>query len=315
MRVLMVLVRRVLWSIPLLFVVSVISFVLSSLTPGDVAGVILGTGATTEQRDQVTQQLGLDRSLPEQYLSWLGNAVQGDLGSSLFSGESVTSMLGSRLGVTLSLTLLTLVLSLVAGIGLGTLSAIRGGRLSKFVDAASLVAMSLPSFWLSAVLIAFLAVRLTIFPVSGYVPFVDSPWTWFLSLVLPVFCLATSAVAGLALQMRGQMLMTFRSDFVRALRANGTSSRSILYKHVLKNAAGPVVTLTGLLVVSLVGGTVLMEAVFGMAGLGGLAVSATAQHDLPVIQGVVVYFTLIVIAVNVVTDLAYAFLNPKVVTS
>jgi peptide/nickel transport system permease protein len=315
MRIVRVLVRRLLWSVPLLFVVSLISFVLSSLTPGDVAGVILGTGATEERRQLVTEQLGLDRSLPEQYWSWLSNAVQGDLGRSLFSGEEVTSMIGDRAGVTLSLTLLTLVVSVAFGIGLGTLSAIRGGWLARAVDATSLVVMSVPSFWLAAVLIALLAVRVELFPVSGYIPFADSPWLWFTALVLPVFCLATSAVAGLAMQMRGQMIATFGSDFVRALRANGIPARSILYRHVLKNSVGPVVTLTGLLVVGLVGGTVLMEYVFAMSGLGGLAVTATSSHDLPVIQGVVVTFTLVVIVVNLVTDLAYAYLNPKVVTS
>jgi peptide/nickel transport system permease protein len=135
---------------------------------------------------------------------------------------------------------------------------------------------------------------------------------WFSSLVLPVICLATSSVAGLAMQMRGQMVATFQSDFVRALRANGLPTRSVLFRHVWKNAAGPVVTVSGLLVVSLLGGTVLMEQVFGMAGLGSLAVEATVTHNLPVIQGVVVLFTIIVIIVNLLTDLAQAALNPKV---
>ncbi len=315
MKILIVLGRRLLWSIPLLFVVSIITFALASLMPGDVASVILGTGATPEQRALITEQLGLDQPLWVQYTSWLGGALQGDLGSSVFSNESVAGMLSSRLPVTLSLAFLTLIACVLLGVLLGALSAIRGGALARILDATSLIAMSIPSFWFAAVMIIVFAVAIPLFPVSGYVPFADSPQLWFASLVLPVFCLATSSVAGLALQMRGQMVSTFRSDFVKALRANGISPRSILYRHVLKNAAGPVVTLTGLLVVTLLGGTVFMEKVFGMAGLGTLAVNATARHDLPVIQGVVVYFTLVVIVVNLITDVAYAALNPKVVTS
>lgn len=315
MKILFVLGRRVVWSIPLLFVVSIITFALASLMPGDVASVILGTGSTPEQQAQLTEQLGLDQPVLVQYWSWLTGALQGDMGSSVYSNESVTGMLSSRLPVTLSLAFLTLIVCVILGVLLGTVSAIRGGVLARILDAGSLIAMSIPSFWFAAVMIILFAVTLPLFPVSGYVPFADSPQLWLASLVLPVFCLATSSVAGLALQMRGQMVATFRSDFVKALRANGISPRSILYKHVLKNAAGPVVTLTGLLVVTLLGGTVFMEKVFGMAGLGTLAVNATARHDLPVIQGVVVYFTLVVIIVNLITDVAYAALNPKVVTS
>ncbi|QCQ18240.1 ABC transporter permease [Microbacterium sp. RG1] len=312
---LIVLGRRLIWSVPLLFAVSIITFALASLMPGDVATVILGTGSTPEQRAIVTEQLGLDQPMIVQYGTWLLNALQGNLGSSLFSGESVAGMLGARLPVTLSLAALTLVVCVIIGVALGTVSAIRGGPIARLLDATSLVAMSIPSFWFAAVVIILFAVTIPLFPVSGYVAFADSPQLWLASLVLPVFCLATSSVAGLALQMRGQMVATFRSDFVRALRANGISSRSILYTHILKNAAGPVVTLTGLLVVTLLGGTVFMEKVFGMAGLGTLAVNATARHDLPVIQGVVVYFTLVVVAVNLITDVAYAALNPKVVTA
>jgi peptide/nickel transport system permease protein len=315
MRIVTVAGRRLLWSIPLLFVVSMITFTLAWLMPGDVATVILGTGATAEQKAAVIEQLGLDRPLWEQYTSWLVQALQGNLGSSIFSGESVTTMLASRLPVTLSMAFLTLIVCVILGVALGAISAIRGGVIARSLDSLSLIAMSVPSFWFAAVMIIIFAVTIPIFPVSGYVQFADSPSMWFMSLVLPVFCLATSSVAGLALQMRGQMVATFRSDFVRALRANGISSRSILYRHILKNAAGPVITLTGLLIVTLLGGTVFMERVFGMAGLGSLAVNATARHDLPVIQGVVIYFTLVVIVVNLLTDVAYAALNPKVVTS
>jgi len=315
MRIVSTIARRLLRSIPLLFTVSLVSFVLASLRPGDTAGVILGTGATPEQKAILTEQLGLDRSVAEQYWSWLTDAVRGDLGESLFSNESVTDMLANRLPATLSLALLTLIVSVVVGVVLGSISAIRGGAIARSLDGLALVAMSIPSFWFAAVLIVVFVVNFEIFPASGYVPFSESPSMWLKSLALPVFCLATSAVAGLAMQMRGQMVSTFQSDYVRSLRANGLPTRSILYRHVLKNSAAPVVTLSGLLVVSLIGGTVLMESIFGIAGLGTLAVEATATHNLPVIQGVVVLFTIIVIAVNLLTDLAQAALNPRVEVS
>jgi len=312
MRVVSTIGRRLLRSIPLLFTVSLVSFVLSSLRPGDTAGVILGTGATPEQKAIVTEQLGLNRPVPEQYWSWLTDAVRGDLGRSVFSNESVSGMLTNRLPATLSLALLTLIISVVTGVVLGSISAIRGGRVARALDALAFVAMSIPSFWFAAVLIVFFVVRWEMFPASGFIPFGESPWMWFKSLALPVFCLSTSAIAGLAMQMRGQMVATFQSDYIRSLRANGLPTSSILYRHVLKNSAAPVVTLSGLLVVSLIGGTVLMESIFGIAGLGTLAVEATATHNLPVIQGVVVLFTVIVIAVNLLTDLAQTALNPRV---
>ena len=304
--------RRLLWSLPLLLVVSALTFVLAWLTPGDAARVVLGTNTSPEAYAQVRAQLGLDQPLPAQYWDWLSGALRGDLGQSLFSGQPVTEILAARLGVSLSLIVLTTLTCAVLGIGLGLLSAVRGGALARFVDGVSVVAMSVPTFWLGLLLILLLAVQFPLLPATGYVPFADDPVAWSRSLVLPVTALALGGTAVIAKQTRGAVIDAFAGEYVRALRANGLPTRSILLKHVLKNAAVPVTTVLGLLVITLLGGTILVEQVFALPGIGGLAVSATATHDLPVLQGVVVVYALVVVAMNLLTDVAYAWLNPKV---
>lgn len=307
--------RRALVAVPLLFVVSVLSFVLASLAPGSVAAAILGTGATPGQIARVNRQLGTDRPVLVQYWDWLSHAVRGDLGVSLFNGQSVTSLIASRMAVSVSLAAAALVLSVVLGVALGMASAIRGGLVSRLTDACSVVLMSVPNFWLATVLLAALAVRVRLFPVSGYIPFSVSPTEWVSSLFLPVLALTAGSMASIALNTRSEVLTVLRADFVRSLRANGIPTGRILLRHVLRNATVPLLPVIGLLFVGLLGGTVLMEQIFGMGGLGALAVSATTQHDLPVIQGLVVFYTLAVILVFALLDVLSARLNPKLVSS
>ncbi|NKQ55056.1 ABC transporter permease [Amycolatopsis sp. K13G38] len=308
-------VRRVLMAVPLLFVISVLSFVLVSLTPGDTAQAILGTQATQEQYEALRSSLGLDLPLYEQYWRWLSHAVTGDLGSSLFSGETVTNAILTRLPVTLSLMFGALLVSLVAGVALGVFSAVRGGVLGRLVDGIALVGFALPGFWVGAMLIVVFAVALRWLPPTGYVDFAESPQDWLRSLVLPVFALALSGIAALAKQTRESMLDVLNSEYIRMARANGVKYRSIVFVNALKNASVRVVTILGLQAVALLGGTVVVENVFALPGLGSLAVNSTAQHDLPVIQGIVVYFTILVVVINLLVDLAYTWLNPKVRTS
>lgn len=309
-----VVVRRVLLAVPLLFVVTALSFVLVSLTPGDAALEILGTNAPPEAYPKLRHALGLDLPLHEQYWRWVEHAGSGDLGASLFTSESVTHAIHVRLPVTLSLILGALVSTLVLGVSLGVFSAVRGGAAGRFVDALSLVGFALPSFWIGAVLIAIFAVELGWFPAVGYVPLAQSPEQWLRSLVLPVAALALHGMAAIAKQTREAMLDVLASDYVRMARANGISPVSIVFRHAFKNAAMRVVTILGLQAVALLGGTVLVESVFALPGLGGLAVNASIQHDLPVIQGIIVYFTVIVVLINLVIDLAYTWLNPRVRT-
>lgn len=313
--ILRVTVRRLLLAIPLLFVVTALSFVLVSLTPGDAAHEILGTNAPPEAYPKLRHALGLDLPLHEQYWRWLENAVHGDLGASLFTSESVTHAIDARLPVTLSLMLGALFVTVVLGVGLGFFSAVRGGIAGRFVDAMALLGFALPSFWIGAVLIAVFAVNLGWFPAVGYVPLAESPQQWLRSLVLPVAALALHAVAAIAKQTRESILDVLSSEYIRMARANGISPASLLLRHTLKNAAIPIVTVVGLQAVGLLGGTVLVESVFALPGMGGLAVNASIQHDLPVIQGVIVYFTLLVVLINLLIDLTYTWLNPRVRTA
>jgi peptide/nickel transport system permease protein len=292
--------------------VSALTFVLVSLVPGDPARTIVGQHATEEQYRTVRGQLGLDEPLPVQYWHWLVRVFHGDLGSSLFSGEPVTSVLNNRLPVSLSLIVAGTVLSGILGVALGLLSARRGGFLVRVVDGLSLIGLAVPAFWLALVLIAVLAVRLRWFPVTGYVPFADDPAQWARSLVLPVLSLSVGAVAIIAKQTRDSVLDTSTRDFIRVMQANGFSPRSILYRHVLRNAALPVVTVLGVVLVSLLSAAVFVETVFAMPGLGSVTQQATLQHDIPLIQGAVLYITVLVVLVNLLVDLAYGRLDPRV---
>jgi peptide/nickel transport system permease protein len=309
--------RRLLLAVPLLFVVSILSFVLVSLTPGNAAEVLLGPGgASAAAIKQESHQLGLDLPLYQQYWRWLVHAIHGNLGVSLLSKENIGSVItGTRATVTLTLLLGALIVTAIVGVGLGALSAIRGGALGRAVDVLSLVGYAVPSFWMGAVLITIFAVKLHVLPATGYVPLSQSPSQWFESLVMPVIALSLGPIAAVARYTREAMLDVLASEHIRMSWANGISPRSIYLRHALKNAAPRIITVLGLMVVGLLTGTVLVETVFALPGLGQLAVTSTTSHDVTMIQGIVVLFTLVVIAVNLVVDLAYTWLNPRVTTS
>jgi peptide/nickel transport system permease protein len=307
-----VVVRRLAMALPLLFLISVLSFVLVSLTPGDAAQEILGTQAPPGAYENLRHSLGLDLPLYEQYWRWLSHAVTGDLGSSLFTSEPVNNAVQVRLPVTLSLMFGALLVSLGVGLALGVFSAVRGGVLGRIVDGFALVGFALPAFWLGAMLVVVFAVELRWLPATGYVPIVQSPTRWLTSLVLPVVSLSLGGIAALAKQTRESLLDVLGSEYIRMARANGIKSSSIIFVHALKNASVRVVTVLGVQAVGLLGGTVVVEIVFALPGLGSLAVNSTVQHDLPVVQGTVLYFTLVVVVINLIVDLAYTWLNPKV---
>ncbi|MFI7114887.1 ABC transporter permease [Amycolatopsis sp. NPDC049868] len=304
--------RRLVISVVLVFVVSLAAFLLQSAAPGDLAQTILGEHYSPEAHEQLRHQLGLDQPILTQYWYWLQQALGGDLGSSPISGLDVEQEIANRLPVTLSLIACATVITTLAGVLLGVVSAVRGGRIGRSVDVLSLVGYALPSFWFALTMVTLFAVTIRILPATGYVALGASPGGWARSLVLPVATLALPGTAVFAKQTRDAMLETLSRGYVTALRANGVSESSIVFRHALRNAAIPVVTLVGLTFIGLLSGTVFVESVFAMPGLGGLAVQATANHDIRMIQGVVVVFTLIVVAVNLLVDLAYGRLNPKV---
>src|SRR6266567_2105715 len=276
----------------LLFAVTVLTFLLTALAPGDAAKAILSgqtTSYTPQQYQQVRHDLGIDQPLPVQYWHWLYRLLHGSLGTDLFSGQPITQALNGRLGASLSIIVGTVVLSAVLG-------------------------LAAPNFWLALVLVELLAVRAPLFPATGYASG-EGPLPWLRSLVLPVLALAVGGSAFIARQTRDAMADVLTRDFITALRAHGLPLRSIIFKHALRNAAIPVVTLLGLMFVSLLGGTVLIESVFTIPGLGQQAVAASSTHDLPMIEGVAFYFTVVVIAVNLLVDVSYGWLNPKVRSS
>lgn len=303
---------RLLLSVPLLLFVTALTFFLVSLTPGDPAVVILGQNRAPEEYQRLREQLGLLDPVPVQYAHWLGTLAHGSLGVSIFNNESVVAKLGARLGVTLSLVTLTALVASVVGVALGIASALRQGALARAVDVLSLLGIVLPNFWVALVLVAVFAVRLRWFPAIGYVQPSTSTGGWLRSLALPVVVLAGPAIGLIAQQTRNAMLDVLDRPFIRTLRAGGVPPASLIYRHALRNAGIPIITVVGLVFIALLGGTIIAENVFALPGLGGLAVEATGRHDLPVIQGIVLYFTVIVVVVNLVIDVIYAWLNPRV---
>jgi peptide/nickel transport system permease protein len=300
-------------SIALLLAVTGVTFVLSSLAPGNAISAVLGndTTHTPQQYEQVKHELALDRPLPDQYWHWLSNVFHGSLGTDLFNGQPITQALNARIGPSMSIILTTVAVSGLLGIGFGVYSAVRGGIAGKFLDFIAIAAFAVPNFWLAVVLIELFAVELPLFPSTGYVPLSTDPGQWIRSIALPVITLSAAATALIARQTRDSMLRVLARDFVVLLRAQGLSTRSIVFKHALRNAAMPVVTALGLMFIALLGGTVFIEDVFAIPGLGQEAVNAGSLHDLPLIEGVALYFAVFVIAVNLLVDLSYRVLDPR----
>lgn len=308
-----VIVRRLLSAIPLMLIITLIVFVLGYFAPGSVAESMLGSRATPEAVAELNQQLGADRPLLVQYGDWLSSAATGDLGTSIANGRPVTEILGARMPVTLSMALGALLLVMLLGTSVGIAAAVRGGFLSRVVEVLAVLVRGLPSYWLAMIAALVFGVHLLWLPVSGYTSFGESPAGWAQSIVLPVTVLGVTEAALVAIVTRAEMLASMRSDYVRSLRANGYPWKRIVFKHIAKNAAGPVVTMLSLVFVGLLGGTILMEQIFAMPGLGTQMVTSNATHDLPVIQGLAVFYTAMVIVVFLAADIAQGLLNPKVV--
>jgi peptide/nickel transport system permease protein len=286
--------------------------VVVALIPGDPAVRILGAGQTGAAYHALDQRLGLTQPILTQYGHWLGHALGGSFGVSLFTNQTVGSEIGQRIGVTLSLVVGATLVSLVLGLALGIASAVWRGAVGRFVDALSWAGFAVPSFWLGLILVEYVAVKGKLLPPSGYVAPGTNVGDWIKSLVLPVLTLSAIGATGVAKQTRDSLSEVMSSEYVAALRLAGLSEARILFRHALRNAAIPILTSLGLFAVAMLGGTVLVEQVFVMPGLGSLAVQAATDHDLPVIEGVVAVFTLIVVVVNLIIDVSYAWLNPRV---
>ena len=306
-------VRRLLASIPVLFLVSLITFGLLWLVPGDPASVFLDASASAEALNRVRHELGLDRPFLLRMGDWYLRLLQGDLGTSLLLNRSVTSAIFERLPVTLSLTALAFVISVLIGVAAGVLAAVRHGRAAdQGMMTLALLGLSIPEFWLGLVLIWLVAVMLPIFPAGDYVPFMQNPWQWARHIALPTFTLACVQMGFVARMTRSSMLEVLGQDFVRTARAKGLPEHYIIVRHGLVNAMVPIITVMGIMVGALLGGAVVTEQVFSIPGLGRLIIGAVLSRDFPVIQGGLLFLALIYLVVNIIVDLLYAVIDPRV---
>jgi peptide/nickel transport system permease protein len=312
--VLRFLVRRLLTLIPVLFLVSVVVFSLTYATPGDAATTLAGGDQATPARiEAVRQQLHLDDPLVEQYGRWLGHVVQGDLGHSLFSQRPITDDLKARFPVTLSLAIAALFVALLIGIPAGFLAGMRPKSLAdRAVTVLSSTAIAIPSFVLAIFLVVLFAVKLKWLPAIGYTKLADSPTEWAKKLLLPAVSLGLALAASIARQMRGALADTMGTDHIRTAWAKGLPASRVVGKHAFKNAATPVITIIGLQLAYLLGGTIITEQIFSIPGIGLWMITGIQKRDLPIIQGGVVVLALIVLVVNMLVDLAYAAVNPRV---
>ena len=296
----------------LLLVISTLTYFLLFFSSSSVARNLLGDSATDSQVVAKAHELGLDRPLLPRYFEWLGHALTGDLGISWYSNQPIVSSLASRLPVTMTIVLFAILLASTLATVLGMLAAVKGGWIDRLVQFLAIAGFAVPNFVVAIILVTVFAINIAIFPATGWVNLSDDPRSWFLSLVLPVAALVVSTVASAAQQIRSAFKDVLSRDWVRTLRSRGVPNNEILFKHVLRSAAPSGLTVLSLQFVGMLGGSVIIEKIFALPGIGQLAVDSTTQGDTPVVMGIVVYSVIVVILVNLVVDLVNGWLNPKV---
>ncbi|NQX12155.1 ABC transporter permease [Microbacteriaceae bacterium VKM Ac-2855] len=298
-------------AVGVLLIVSFATFCLMFGNGTGIARVVLGLNATDEQVQAEVVRLGLDRPLLVQYGDWLARAVQGDLGSSYLTGQAVTDALSNRVPVTLSLILTTLLITTVISVLLGVTAAVYGGWIDRLVQFVSVLGGAVPPFIVAIGLVFAFAIAVPYFPATGYIRATESVQGWIWALTLPVTALIVGSVANAAAQFRGAVADTLSRDFVRTLRARGIPESQLVFRHVLRNAAGPGLVTLGLLTLGLFGGTLFIEEVFALPGVGQLANLSAQAGDVPMVMGTVIFVIVLVLVVNLLTDLLSAALNPK----
>ena len=298
--------RRVLLLVPLTWAIVTITFLVVNLTPGDpITELVASIGAGPDVAKMLRQQFGLDKPLPVQYIHYLADVFRGDLGRSILTRQPVVNEILVRFPATLQLALASMAVAVIVGLLFGVFSAItRIPALSSFIMLGALIGISMPSFWLGLMLILFFGVRL------GWVPVVGG--SGLQSLVLPAVTLGLASGALLARLVRGAMLEVIRQDYIRTALAKGLAERVVVIRHALRNALIPIVTVSGIQFGNLLGGSVIVESVFARRGVGQVAVYAIQQRDLPVVLGAVMFFAAIYITVNLLVDISYGFLDPRI---
>lgn len=307
------LLRRGLATVPVLLIVAVIVFLLLRMTPGDPAAAIAGDAASVQDIERIRAQLGLDAPIVSQFFGWLGHVLRGDLGYSFFYKMSVTDLIGQRLEPTLSVAAVTVVLTVLIAVPLGVLAASRrGGGLDRFIMSASVLGFSVPVFVAGYLMIWLFSMQLGWLPSQGYNRIAEGVGPWLRNLVLPCVTLAVMYAALIARVTRAAVSEALTEDYVRTARAKGIPEWRMLTRHALANAAVPIATIIGLSVAGLIGGVVVTETIYAIPGLGQLTVDAVLSRDYPLIQGITLFFSLVYVVVNLLVDLSYLLLDPRI---
>ncbi len=295
-----------------LFVVSMLTFALLYVSSGSIARNILGETASAEQVALKEQELGLDQPLALRYLSWVGDALRGDLGASWFTSEQVSTSLATRIPVTITMVLIAMLCIAVVATLIGVLAAVKRGWVDRVVQVGAVIGDSIPGFVIGIILVTVFAIQLGILPATSTISPGSGAATWVYSMTLPIIALLINGVTGGAQQIRSAVIKQLERDYVRTLRSRGIGENEILFKHVLRSAAPAGLTVLSLQLIGMLGGVVIIEQIFALPGIGPLAVTATNQSDLPVVMGVVMYTVVVVIIVNLLVDILNGWLNPKV---
>lgn len=306
-------IRRAILTIPTLILASVAIFLLLRLIPGDPAALVAGADATPEQVRAVRRELGLDRPLPVQYIAWLGQILRGDFGRSLIGKYDVWQQVARAYPATIELTAAAALLAIVIALPLGLLAALYPrSSLDRAISAVNALAIGVPNFWLGILLILLFTLRFPILPTGGRVPLGEDPVAGLKSLVLPTVTLASGLTAVLTRFVRSAMLEVLSEDYVRTARAKGLRANAVVRRHALRNALIPVITVLGIQLGRLLGGAVIVEAVFAWPGMGRLVVQAITSRDYIVVQGTLLLLVTVFIVINLVVDIAYGFIDPRV---
>jgi peptide/nickel transport system permease protein len=305
--------RRLIATIPVMAVVAVVVFMLLRLTTGDPAAIIAGDNATSQDVAAIREKLGLDRPLAEQFVIWLGRLARGDFGESFFFKKQVSELIAERVEPTLALATSTIVLTVLLAVPLGVLAAWRRGTwLDRLVMGFSVLGFSVPVFVIGYLLIYLFAIELAWVPVQGYQRLRDGLGGFLVRLILPSITLAVVFVALIARITRASVLEVLNADYVRTARAKGLAELPVMLRHVLRNAAVPIVTVIGVGIAVLIGGVVVTESVYSIPGLGRLTVDAVLARDYPTVQAVILLFSVVYVLINLLVDLSYTFLDPRI---
>lgn len=305
--------RRLLLLAPVVIGITFFVFFIMRVIPGDIASIILGTDATVEAKEKLTEQFGLNLPWYQQYWNWVSRVLVGDFGHSLRTGQPILPDILSRFKVTLELTIFSAIISWIIAFPLGIVAALRRNTKTDFgVRILSLLGVSVPNFALATLLILVLSLFFSYYPPVGYVSFFEDPLKNFKIMLLPALVLGTGMAGAVMRMTRSSILEVLRQDFIRTIRAKGANERIVIFRHALRNAMIPILTIIGMQIGYLLGGAVIIEKIFSLPGLGQLVLTAINQRDFPVVQGAILFIAIIFVTINLIVDLLYTYLDPRI---